>query len=102
MSDKIKWRKKGGGTFRMGNGKIIKGGQSFWATPEEIPLGLRHFIVPVSGEISKEPPVVPVVKYSLQSRGSGWFDVIETVSEKALNENALRKADGEKLLLELA
>jgi len=43
----LRWRKTGGGTFRMGNGKIIKPNQVFRAAVEDIPKAFQHMIIPL-------------------------------------------------------
>lgn len=101
MTDKIKWKKLGAGSFRMTSGRVIKQNQVFEATPEEIPLGFRDVVVPV--EPIPEPPPLEVVPggYSIMSRGPGWYDVVDAQG-KVVNEGALRQADAQKLLEDLS
>lgn len=84
----------------MRNGKIIKPNQVFEAALSEIPAGFRDVIVPI-GELPPNPediPIeVPTSKYQLQSRGAGWYDVIDATG-KTVNENAMRQAEARVLL----
>ena len=106
----IKWRKEGGGSFRMASGKIIKPGQVFLARPDEIPEGFLDTVVPL--EDSPDIPVTPVrgvrarpagkkdpdeltievakTEYLLKSRGGGWYDVVDS-NDKVLNTKALKR-----------
>lgn len=101
---KRRWRKLGGGTFRMANGKIIKQNQVFEATTDEIPIAFRDSIVPIDGEIpiAEQPALKSSTKYELRTKGVGWFDVINTETTKPINEVGLRKEAAEKLLQELS
>lgn len=101
MTDKIKWKKLGGGSFRMASGRIIKQNQVFEATEAEIPKGFRDVIVPV--DPIPEPPALEVVPggYQVRSRGPGWYDVVDAQG-KVVNEGALRQADAQKLLEDLS
>jgi len=116
-SKEIKWRKIGGGSLRFIRGKIIKPNEIFLACPEEIPVAFRKQIIPLE-DISETPipvrkkvfvaqeKVVPVVApeekaYTLQKRAFGWWDVINVVSGKAINEKGLREDMAQKLTEEL-
>jgi hypothetical protein len=104
MSEKIKWLKKGGGSFRMADGKIIKPNQTFMAAPEEIPVGFRDVVVPLE-EIpeAKEPKILVGSAYKVEKRqNSSWYDVVNSVSDKPINDKALRLEDAKALLKELA
>ncbi|MEE9356511.1 MAG: hypothetical protein V3U75_13050 [Methylococcaceae bacterium] len=100
---KIQWRKIGGGSMRLAGGQIIKTNQVFWATIDEIPKIARdRFVVPVSGELPKPPPLNSATKYKLEEKGAGWWNVINIETEKPINEKGLRKPDAEELLKELS
>lgn len=91
-----RWKKTGGGSFRMASGKIIKPNQVFWAREEDIPQGFRDVIIPLT-EIPQDD-VGPVSKeYTLKHRGAGWYD-IEDGTGKVLNEKALRVKEAEAML----
>jgi len=108
-----KWKKIGGGSFRL-NGKIIKPGQTFKAAENEIPEAFRDLIIlaedapvgigkrPTPRKV-KAPEIKPVeVTYLVKPRETvGWFDVVDS-NGKALNEKALRKEIAEKLVRDLA
>jgi len=106
-STKIKWRKlQRSGSFRMGNGKIIKPGQVFMATLDEIPEAFRDVIVPVDAKsftkanVAKEGSPAVELDYFAKHISSGWYNV-EDSDGKVQNEKKLRKDDAEKLLIEL-
>ena len=98
--EKRTWRKEGGGTFRMGNGKIIKPKQIFKAYESEIPKGFRDIVIAVGDLPEKEQEKIRNVNapvFSLVHRGGGWFNV--TSSEgKIMNDKALKKDEAEKLI----
>jgi len=101
---KIKWRKTGGGSFRMKN-RIIKPNQVFSAFPREIPEAFRDVIIPLSKlPAQEESPALDVVKseYSIQKRGGSlsWFNVVDGQG-KILNDKALRRDAALKLIKEL-
>jgi len=96
----IKWKKIGRGTFRTRSGKIIKPGQMFEASPEEIPEGFRDVIVPAEPlpeEIQIE--VIPP-SYEVKSVAPGWYDVIDSQG-KVVNEKRLRYPEAEALVRRL-
>jgi len=105
---KVRWKKTGGGSFRMadekGNQRIIKPGQTFSAYPHEIPQAFRDVVIALSTlPENKPPPPITAVEpvYTLKSRGSGgWYDVVNP-NGKVLNEKALKKEDAEKLIADL-
>ena len=106
---KVKYKKIGGGSLRLG-GKIIKPGEVFKAYPEDIPVGFRDLVIPVEGgNVSWEKPIVPppplvIMKpvFELKPRGKSksLFDVVDGQG-KAINEKPLPKATAEKLIEDL-
>lgn len=98
-SNKIKWRKMGGGSFRMGDGRIIKPNQEFMAHPDEIPKAFRDTVVPVNPEElqDKENPVLDVAEdtFVVRERTPGWYDIVNLVTGKPINDAALRKKDAD-------
>jgi hypothetical protein len=93
----IRWRKVGGGTFRMANGKIIKPNQTFWAEINNIPEGFRDTIVPLSELPEEKPLEIADNEYKLDSRGAGWYNITDSQG-KVLNENALREDEAKEML----
>ena len=88
----------------MSNGRIIKPNQIFMAHPDEVPKGVRDVVIPLDDLPEEEFVVAPVQStvYDIVERGTkGWFDVVEPVSGKALNESALRRAAAEELIAAL-
>lgn len=104
MSKAIRWRKVGGGSFRMGD-TVVNSGEVLVAAKEEIPPAFRMSFVPLE-EIPVEEeerilsPVYVVVP-SERRPGGGWFEVLEKTSGKIMNENPLRKKKAEALVEEL-
>lgn len=99
----LTYRKLGGGSLRL-PGRIIKPGQVFKAKPEEIPAGFRNLVQLISDEetvkaVSKakeveakklqEPEdlfvIVPV------EGKEGFFNVINSVDKKAINDKPLKE-----------
>ena len=100
-----RWKKIGGGTLRYIRGHIIKPGEVFIATEQEIPQAFRSKVVALD-EVSpstdkKQAPTVNNPHYEIVPSGAGWFDVVNTASRKPINEKKLREADAEKVLKEL-
>jgi len=108
-SDVVWWRKKGGGSLHMridGRMKIIKQNQKFPAKPEEIPETFRDVIVPIDASelntVEKKQQSIDVksLKYTVKSKGGGWFDVIDATG-KVVNEKALRQEAADQLVKDL-
>jgi len=93
----VRWRKVGGGSFRMRNGKIIKPNQVFWATPEEVPMGFRDTIIPLSELPEEKPTEIIYPTYQIQVRTPGWFDIVDQAG-KVINEQALREDKAKEML----
>ncbi len=98
---KIKWRKNGGGTFRLkpqvgspkSRGRKIKAYETFDAYPSEIPKAFRDNIVPLETlpDAPEEAPVdVAEPDYKLKRRSGGFYHVLDS-NDKVLTEDALRK-----------
>jgi hypothetical protein len=106
---KVKYKKIGGGSLRLG-GKIIKPGETFKAYPEDIPVSFRDLVIPVEGgSVSWEkpatppPPIVftkPVFELKPRGKSKSQYDVVDGQG-KAINEKPLTKAIGEKLIEDL-
>jgi len=100
-----RWKKIGGGSFRLGN-RRIKPGQKFSATLAEIPEQFRDVCVLLDGSPAKNVPI-PVItavetEYKTKPRGKGgWYDVVDSKG-KVINEKALKKEIAEKLVEDLA
>ena len=100
----IKWRKKQkSGSFRMGNGRIIKPGQVFMASLNEIPEAFRDVITPVDPasftkvQQAQEGSAPVELDYFVKHIASGWYNVVDS-DDKAQNDKKLRKDDAEALL----
>ena len=106
----IRWKKIGGGSFRLGRNRIIKPNEKFIARPSQIPKNFRDIIIPLDEivEISKVETIIkgkkpiyssqPSEKREIKPRGKSrsLFDVFD-LEGNMINEEALRKEDAEKL-----
>ena len=98
---RVEWRKIGGGSFRMKNGRIIKPNQTFFAALSDIPQAFRDVVVPLEALPEEEPLEVFTGKYKVQERDKkGWYDVLSPTG-KVVSESALRLAEAEKMAEEL-
>ncbi len=102
----IRYRKIGGGSLRLGK-RIIKPNQEFYAYEDEIPPIFLQRLQVLDKVEDKEHTAQTcenacnITNLEIQARGSGWFDIVNTVSGKKLNEQALRVEEAYKLLKEL-
>lgn len=111
-SPKLQWINTGGGSFRTKN-RIIKPGQVFLATINEIPIAFRDtlkLVDEIKGGATPEQRVeqeekkqladanAKVVQYEIKPRGKSTylFDVVGT-NGKVVNEKGLKKPDAEAL-----
>ena len=98
---KCKWRKKGPGTFRLGDGRKIKPNEVFFAYPHEVPAAFRDLVELVSGDIATDNvPIVPT-KFVIGVREDGLCDIVDDEGKK-LNDTPMEKEAAEKLLLSLS
>ena len=88
---KVKWRKIGGGTFRMSKNRIIKQNQTFMARPDEIPMQFRDVVVPVEPLLPEKALRVVSQKYEVKSdKSPGWYNVFDG-NGKQLNERRMKQ-----------
>lgn len=105
QQQKVRWRKTGGGSFRLASGKIIKQNQIFDAFPHEIPLSFRDTVVPIDKKAFEQATAGPEVKpfplqYEVKTVSPGWYAVFDS-NGKRLNDRSLRLAEAQALLEEL-
>lgn len=104
----IQFIKKGGGSFRTADGRIIKPNQKFFARLEDISEAFRDIIVPVNEEsrekvrqsIAADEELfneTPLEFTAVESEKKGWWNVIDS-SGKIMNENLLREAKAKSLV----
>lgn len=101
---KIRWRKDGGGTFRLARGKIVKPNEIFLAHPDEIPKGFRDTVIALE-DLTEEAPPMPTSnkpRFELRSKSGGWYDAINTESGKPVNDKSLRASEAKELIEELS
>lgn len=126
---KCKWKKIGGGSLRLGN-RIIKPNQVFFADPGDIPAAFMNLVVlldnaevedigaPINfknfgiievaqdlqpDEILEPAPLQEPAEtaYELKKHGTGWYDVVNTITGKAMNAKRLRLDAAKKLAEDL-
>ena len=104
---KVRWKKIGGGSFRIGN-RIIKPGESFSAFPSEIPKAFRDVVIPLNGDVvfKDEKKKEELAKqtggkkpaFIIEKReGSPWWDVFNV---QEVDGKEVRKKVNEKGLIE--
>ena len=117
-----KWRKIGGGSFLMRDGRRIKPNQTFKADIEDIPPGFRDVVVPVGGDnadgrkkelekadkAGKKKAEKPLpedhqfeAKYVIMAKAPGWYDVVNQETGKPMNSVGLREPAAKRLIQEL-
>lgn len=110
----FRWKKVGGGDFRIGH-RIIKEGEIFTATQAEIPMAFRDIIIaldtlPVEAAVAPVAPakVVPVT-YSLEAtdapedaknKETKYFNVVNGAG-KVINEKPLTETKAKQLIKDL-
>lgn len=100
----LKWRLTSG-SLRIFGKKIPVNGV-FEAYPEQIPAVFKRSVVCLSDEFSQKlsaemAPDVPKKEtlYAIRpATAKGWYNVVNVVTQKPLNEKTLKLADAEKLL----
>jgi hypothetical protein len=108
-TDKVRWKKEGGGSLRLqidGRPRIIKPGETFTASPRDIPLAFRDVIILLDkAKLEEVPRPTPVkVLYKVQPRGKSksLFDVVDTQGKLVNDKNKpLRKDIAEQLVKDL-
>lgn len=97
---KILWLKTDG-TFRLPDRRLIRRGETFWASLDEIPVNFRDTIKPVNPkdlealEKAAEPTKPKdiegeVAEFIIKERESpNWYDIIDSQG-KVVNTKALR------------
>ena len=101
---KLRWKKIGGGSFRMANKKIIKPGQVFLAYDHEIPKGVRDIVIaldPVPEKEAAAPVKVEKPDYTVKHRSGGFYNILDS-NGKVMNEEAIKgKPAAEKFIEDL-
>ena len=69
-------------------------------TPVEVVIDGSKIAEAVT-EQAPAPPESDNTELEIKPRSPGWFDIVNIKTGKVLNENALRKADAERILKEL-
>lgn len=99
----IKWKKVGGGALYLKN-RIIKPGQVFSASLNEIPKAFRDVCIPLE-EIKEEKEqfkniYVPEFRIVLKGKSKFLYDVVDAQG-KVWNEKGLQKDVAEQLVNDL-
>jgi len=102
--DKIRYKKIGGGSLRL-NGRIIKPGEVFSASPSQIPPAFKDVVIPLEEVKDVPAPTITVSnpQYEMRPRGKSrsLFDVVNA-NGKVLNSNALTKEVALQLIQDLS
>lgn len=100
----LRWKKKGGGSFRLKDGKIIKSNQIFFSTKEDIPAGFLDTLEQLSEQnqlddaVIVEDPKKPI--YTKEHRSGAWWDVLDADGKK-MNDKALKEDAADELISDL-
>jgi len=110
----FRWKKLGGGSSRLmikGQRKIIKPGQVFTATEDEVPVAFRDVMVKIDNlpiEGGKAPVILINPEYKLKPRDEDadeWdivkWDPIKEKEGKKINDVPLSKEKAEKMIANL-
>lgn len=96
------WRKKEGGTFRLGSGRKVKPNEVFTAYPSEIPEAFKDLFELVEGNADAiERVITSPSKFSIGTREDGLFDVVD-MDGKSINDEPMAEEDADKLLMALS
>jgi len=97
--EKIRYQKLGGGILEF-HGKNIRRGETFKAYPGEIPDGFKDIVQPLE-EIPDPDKIVAGFHFEVRHKGGGWYDVINTISGKTVNNESLRVEKARELIKSL-
>lgn len=118
MAQAHKYMKKGGASFKLSSGKIVKKGQTFIAFPSEVAafpdlfqdMGYAaEYVKPNAEDVVQqsaipdgvEVPVSPAGYAKIKSKRPSRFDVINLDDGSAVNVKPLKESEAETLLAEL-
>jgi hypothetical protein len=88
------WRKLGGGSFYLGDRKIVTG-ERFTASESEIPLGFRDVVEEVGGRAPDSPVIKgkkSEFKLVVSEDGDDLYDIVD-LNGKKMNEKPLSVND---------
>jgi hypothetical protein len=123
---KVKFRKIGGGSFRLGS-RIVKPNEVFIADPDEIPVLFHQYFVRVEDTETRQKIVRTKKKFEINEVAQaivdyvnvdgtypppaaenvvfldspGWYKIVNSVTGKQINAKKLRKDAATKLAEEL-
>ena len=104
-TNRIKWINQGG-PFRTKNKHVVKNGETFEASPDEVPMAFRGTIKPIDPialqSVVDEEPKAIVPTYSMKQRGSSSFYDIFSSQGKKLNDKDLTQEEAQDLLVKMS
>lgn len=106
-SPKKRFKKIGGGFFRLSTGRIIKPNEIFSVEPEKIPVAFRDTVVCLDGDYYKTPEPKPEdlpekeEVFEIKHVGGGRYNVLNSVG-KILNEGKVTKEQATAMIEELS
>lgn len=90
----IRWQNTGGGVLFLKDGRKIKSGDVFFASPNQISLAFRDTIKPLDKMVNMDDVIEKTAvktTYNLVRRGAGnWYDIVDS-NNKIVSEKALQK-----------
>jgi hypothetical protein len=100
-NDVIKWKHTGGGILYLSDHRVIKPGDIFLATSDQVSMAFRDTIKPLEPIPTGPEPVAVKIEFSVQRRGkSNWYDAVDNRG-KVINEKALKKSEALELVKKL-
>lgn len=97
--DQMLWKHTGRGILRLRDRRVIKGGDTFYAAPWEIPTAFTDTIKPLEDYPPQAEPTAVKVGYTAIARGDSksWFDIVDDRG-KVINTKALKKKEAEEMI----
>lgn len=98
----VRYRCNAQSGFRLKDAEstIIKRNQVFVCYPEEVPAGFMDLVEVVDEAAPPAPPKPVKHTYSVENKGNGWFDVLDSEGKK-LNSKGLREDEAKQMKKEL-
>lgn len=101
-TNSIKWINQGG-PFYTKDKRVIKSGETFEASPADVPVAFRSTVKPIDpaslvNPIDEEPEAAIVPTYSMKQRGNSSFYDIYSSQGKKLNDKDLTQEEAQTIL----
>jgi len=97
-SNKSRFKKVGGGPLTLRGGKVIQSGQIFRAAEDEIPQAFGDLVEQLDPKPSREEEAAPPqTNLEIRHKGGGWYDLINTQTDQAINTTSMRQDEAKQL-----